>query len=97
MYILWNRILLPLILILAIIIAFMLIFFTFAVLETLVIAKIQEWKVRRLVRKTVKENCDLLEKNIDDMFDGMIDILMLGKEEADVKTKEILNERKNKK
>lgn len=97
MYILWNNILLPLLLILAIIFVLTLIFVIFSMLESVVFSKIEELKIRRVMHNVVKDNCNSLRENINEIFDGMFEEFLLGKEAADKEFEKIKKSNKKKK
>lgn len=80
MYILWGKVLLPLLAILAVCIVLSVIIFVFSITETMIEAKIQEWQIRRSVKKIIKDNCDHLRKEMTDMFDDIENAFKIGVE-----------------
>lgn len=97
MYIPWNDILAPLLMILAIMIVLAVIVIVFSLLESAIFSKVEEWKIRRVMKKIVKANCKELEINVTNIFNGMFDEFMLGKEAADKEFEKIKKSNKKKK
>ncbi len=63
---------LPLIMVLAIIILLLIIVFAYSLLESVVYTKCEELKIRRTIKRIVKDNCNKLEDSVNGFFDDLI-------------------------